>query len=184
MILIGLSGKKLSGKDTFYLIASQLIKANTVRIGFADALKEEIAKEFNTTVEYINQNKDKFRLIMQHWGCLKRELIHQDYWIWKVRDRILKLDSESDVSVVFITDVRFKNEASWLKNTNGFLLRINRGYNLPVSDSHISETELDSYTEYDHLINNFGTLNDFKKLTLSALKHIQKSLTPKHNIIL
>jgi len=56
--------------------------------------------------------------------------------------------------------LRFRNEAEQVKLHNGKIIRINRpGL---VSDSHISETEMDDY-EFDYVINNDGTLEQLKE---------------------
>ena len=58
-----------------------------------------------------------------------------------------------------ITDVRFPNEAISIKERNGTLIRINRPS--LEKDTHISETALDDYTDWDYVIENNSTLKNF-----------------------
>lgn len=55
-----------------------------------------------------------------------------------------------------ITDVRFENEAKAIKDRNGILIRVNRYNVLDHSNlnNHPSETDLDSYKDFDYIIEN------------------------------
>lgn len=67
-----------------------------------------------------------------------------------------------------ITDLRFPNEYYSIKKRNGILIRINRPdvcYN-----NHPSETSLDNF-QFDYVINNDGTLEDFKIKIENCLQH-------------
>lgn len=68
-----------------------------------------------------------------------------------------------------ITDMRFPNELQAVKDRGGITIRVNRvtGNVLIDNDTHAvtdwqhpSETELDDYEDWDHVINNDGTIND------------------------
>lgn len=67
-----------------------------------------------------------------------------------------------------ITDMRFPNEYDAIKSKNGIVIRINRP-GVPVND-HPSETALDNF-KFDYIINNDGTLEDFKIKVEDCLKH-------------
>lgn len=165
MNLIGISGKKHSGKDEAYkaiVAAYPLLKV--ARIGFADALKAEIAVAFGTSVEYIEANKSKFRHILQAWGHGRREITNKAYWI----DKVARLLHESTADIVIIPDVRYLNEAELIHMLKGYLVRIERSC-LPVDDPHSSETSLDGYQRFDFVIQNNGTLTDLYKTVKAML---------------
>lgn len=67
-----------------------------------------------------------------------------------------------------ITDMRFPNEYDAIKSKNGIAIRINRP-GVSVND-HPSETALDNF-KFDYVINNDGTLEDFKIKVEECLKH-------------
>jgi len=67
-----------------------------------------------------------------------------------------------------ITDMRFPNEYDAIKSRNGIVIRINRP-GVPVNN-HPSETALDNF-KFDYVINNDGTLEDFKIKVEDCLKH-------------
>ena len=67
-----------------------------------------------------------------------------------------------------ITDMRFPNEYDAIKNKNGIVIRINRP-RVSVND-HSSEKALDNF-KFDYVINNDGTLDDFKTKVEECLKY-------------
>lgn len=164
MIIIGISGKKGSGKDTFatFLEDKLVTKYNlkVVHKAFADNLKKccaILSGQFDW-VFYDQDNKDKKagllnitnRELMQKFGDLTRQL-DPDIWI----KLALNLDFKSEPDILIITDVRYKNEAKAIKDRGGILIRIKS--NRSVEDCHISETDLDNYTDFDlEIINNIS----------------------------
>jgi len=185
MILLGIIGKKESGKDTVYSIIKEAIHPKTcIRIGFADSLKEEIAVAINAVnafygrpqsdkidKNYIDEHKNSFRLILQGWGTdFRRNLVSKDYWINRVLQKLASLSN--DYYIVVVSDVRFKNEATMIESAGGYLIKINR-HNVPVYlDAHPSEREMDSIENIDQIIENNDTIDSLKiktKLTLSIL---------------
>lgn len=141
-LLIGLVGKKQSGKDTccgFWRELGLRDKLTVARLAFADALKVEVAAAFGSTVAAIEQSKEKYRPLLQAWGVARRDLVGGDYWINKVDDQI----RSSQVLVAVITDVRFQNEADYVTSHGGILVKLKR-VGLVQDDRHVSEVELDS----------------------------------------
>lgn len=140
MKLLGLTGNKQAGKDTVcQILQRQLAPRKVVRLGFADALKQEIALAIGRDVRYIEEHKDNFRLIMQGWGTdFRRQLCGEDYWLRKMFHKIAALDDDTYLCVV--TDVRFLNEAQLIQQAGGIVWRISRRQ-LQI-DKHPSETEL------------------------------------------
>ena len=141
MLIYGLTGKMRSGKDTLFTIVKG-ITPDVVRLAFADSLKEEVAKACGVTVEFINDNKDTFRPILQWWGTeFRRKLYGESYWLDRLRD---KLDALPENSIVFITDARFCNEADLVRAYGGKVIRTTRlNWTSEIGASHDSETQLE-----------------------------------------
>lgn len=86
-----------------------------------------------------------------------------------------------------ITDVRFPNEVDAIKERGGIVIRVNRPKIKVVTDDlvtdiihnsknfgiveHESETALDQYKEFDHIITNDGTINDLVNKLQKIIKH-------------
>lgn len=138
MRIYGITGKAGSGKDTFFRSVQKRLP-QAIRVAFADELKREISNVTGLTVEYIEQHKNDLRGLLQHWGTnLRRNHCGQDYWIKKLAARAVPADS-----IVFVTDVRFQNEADWITSRNGQIIRIVRT-GQQSTDSHVSEMGVES----------------------------------------
>lgn len=92
-----------------------------------------------------------YREILQRLGTEVGRAIHPNLWINALFNSLNK-DSK-----YIITDVRFTNEAEACLENNATLIRIER-----ASDqmNHSSETSLDNYEHFDHVIDNNGTLEE------------------------
>lgn len=177
--IVGLTGFAGSGKDAFakYLIAT----GDFVRIGFADAVKEmalvldpllyvgdmsthpfgysylsnivmangwDKAKQIKTVREYL-------QILGTEAG---RNILGENVWVNAAGEKA-QLILDQGYNVV-ITDVRFKNEELYIKNSGGILVGIKRP-NVGAVNDHISDVGIDSLSP-DIVINNDGTLEDLK----------------------
>lgn len=151
MQLIGLTGKARSGKDTAaQIIANLAAPAVVQRLGFADAVKRELAVAMGCNVQFIEENKARLRPLLQGWGTeFRRNFFGQDYWINKWQDGVT-----GEANLIIVPDVRFANEANHILNMGGVVWRIKR---CPARlDMHTSEIELDDYCFPE--IDNNGTI--------------------------
>ena len=156
MILIGISGKKQSGKDEVCKMISELAVQPVQRLAFADALKEEVAKACGVTVAHIELNKTQFRPVLQWWGTDFRRASNDKYWLDEWVKRGVNRPSDT---ILVAPDVRFKNEADLVRWLGGILIRVER--KTTQHDSHLSETALDEY-KFDYTITNDSTLNNLR----------------------
>ncbi len=155
-VLIGLTGRKQSGKDTVFNILKTL-EPEAVRLAFADPLKIELARACGVSPKFVEEHKALFRVGLQWWGTdFRRNLFGETYWTDKA-EHILR--AVSGAPLVVFTDVRFINEAECVKRHGGRIWRVIR--DLPGDDGHASETEMDAYKADNHIINN-GTLNQLR----------------------
>ena len=160
-LIVGFGNKARSGKDaageavlTHFTRSQETLKKHLGRAHkpyavklykFAEALYRE-CRELHGMVE-------KDSPLLQNVG-LQRRKEDESYWICKVSDQI----TTDNPDLALITDVRFKNEANFIKHQNGVLINVRRlnsnGSLFIASDrscDHPSETELDYYP-WDHFI--------------------------------
>lgn len=123
---VAIFGSQASGKTT---TADLLVeRVGGVRLSFAQALREEIARSLATPdypEERILQEmsdsiyKRKWRNVMQIWGTeFRRHLFGKDYWVRKLEEKIIALPEDSNI---FIDDLRYNNEKEMLQR-HGFVL--------------------------------------------------------------
>lgn len=161
--LIGVSGKKRSGKDTFFDKFND-IKNGYINKKFANKIKEICYILTGVPLYYFYDGKH-CDFFIKDWGMTVRELqqkigteifrdnLCDDVWIKSL------FSGYSDDSKWIITDVRFPNEADEILRRGGILVRINRFYS--TDDTHISETALDNYNKWDYVINNDGSIEEY-----------------------
>ena len=178
-MIIGISGKAGSGKDTAAKMLEVLYAnpdisyedfANTRYknfadiqiVHFADILKETVQVLFGigewetntqegkkTTIEWIGKT---VRELLQGVGQGLRDAIDPNLWV-----KILFANTEGWSNYI-IADVRYPNEVKAIKERNGILLRIDRKG--AGAGNHSSETALDDYKEWDVHIENNGSIED------------------------
>lgn len=167
MKIIGLSGRKRSGKDTVYsIIQEEAAHRQPHRVAFADPLKEEVSALLNVPVADLEADKARFRGILQWWGTEWRRGQNPNYWIDLTRARIRAL--RGSTGMVVVTDVRFPNEAELIESMGGTVVRISRLEADTVVDPHSSEVVMDSYP-FRHVIRNTGTLDELRQAVRSFL---------------
>lgn len=166
-MLLGISGKKRSGKDTSYELIKDILseKGYTVkRYHFARVVKEFSKKYFG--IDPNHPNKEEVRFIWQGVGQLLRDEVNRDYWIDKEYNQYLE-DALSHKNLIgIITDVRYQNEAEFFVNRKFPLVRIVRPDFISY-DSHPSEVELDTF-KFNYMINNTNDI-DYLKSQWEAL---------------
>lgn len=170
MKLIGLAGRARSGKDT---VADHLCtRYSMLRYAFARPIKEAIMAMFCLTpahfegaakeavIPWIGASPRKLmQTLGTEWG---RDIICPDLWIrcahreWEY----LQKTSAETFSLVptglIITDVRFEDEAAWIRSQGGTVIHIARPDATSV-ESHKSESGV-AMDESDGYILNDGTL--------------------------
>ena len=100
------------------------------------------------------------RRILQWWGTEYRRAQDPDYWTKAWSRKVEQFDLEN--THILIDDVRFMNELSTIKSHGGLIVKIERpGFD--GANNHASETSLDGYTEWSHVLVNDGTLEEFKE---------------------
>lgn len=117
-------------------------------IALAWAHKEKIVPEINATPRHVLQT------LGTQWG---RDCINQSIWLNCMKYRIEK---EKRWGVV-IDDVRFQNEAETIKELGGEMWKIIRP-SVINKETHISEGGLDDWNGFDRIIENTGTIHEFR----------------------
>jgi hypothetical protein len=153
-MLIGLIGKARSGKST--VAAYWAEKHGAVILSFALPLKILVYWALLRNPPPGADNPDWEELLWTHRTPFTRWLLQfigtdiirhldKDFFVDSLIDEY-RHDLNSRLSVV--TDVRFLNEATAIKNNGGIIVRVVReghGDLIEAGATHISETELDSY---------------------------------------
>lgn len=159
-MLIGLSGKKQSGKSTVTSYLCEVFDFH--EISWAYPLKEIIGKElFGLDDEVLYGDSPKREEIIPEWGRSGRDILQvvgtdlfrnhfdPDFWIKVGLRRITELTDRG--RHVVVSDCRFPNEVDAIKDLGGIACRIVR-IDQESNDTHLSETALDDYRGWDHAL--------------------------------
>ena len=178
-MIIGISGKAGSGKDTAAKMLEVLYAnpdisyedfvnkryknfADIQIVHFADTLKETAQVLFRIGEWETNTQEGKkitinwigktVRELLQGIGQGLRDAIDPNLWV-----KILFANTEGWSNYI-IADVRYPNEVYAIKKRNGILIRIDRKD--AGAGNHSSETALDNYKEWDVHIENNSSIED------------------------
>lgn len=121
---IGLTANKGVGKSSFaQMLAEEIPNAEVV--AFADNLRTEVEVMlydhtfFKGGREWLEERKSSvFGPLLQGYGEFARQYWGDDYWINALEDNTFNIDT------VIIPDVRYVNEAEWIKESGGLLVAI------------------------------------------------------------
>jgi hypothetical protein len=172
-MIVGISGKARSGKDTFAGMLSTVLNKEAyppyVMMGFANELKLRCQAAFDLSYEQLwgedKEVPDKrypkpdgsgfwtAREIMQNYGAFYRT-IDNEFWI----KNLYKVIEQKEYTNVVITDARYINEADFIIDRGGYVIRVERENKDDVHNmEHPSEIELDDYNRFDFtVVNNWG----------------------------
>lgn len=158
-MIIGLSGKKQSGKSSSALYLQNALRF--VEVSWAFPLKEIIGKELlGLNNEQMYGSEAAKEAIIPKWGKSARQLlqevgtdcfrniIHPNFWVIVGMGRITEQTLMGNNVVV--SDCRFLNEMDAIKKLGGISLRVER-IGQVSTDTHRSEVDLDYYN-FDYTI--------------------------------
>lgn len=181
--LVGVCGRKRSGKDTF---ASILVESyGFKRLGFADRVKQLLAAvnpivggsessliRLSSFTDDWEDAKEipEVRRMLQQLGTEARSLLGDSIWvdpvIWEVQSRLANHEQ------IVISDVRFPNEAERIRDLGGFIVRMHRD---PIGSDlvsrHVSETAMDDFVA-DKDINNVGGLDSLRLAAAEVMDEV------------
>lgn len=190
MDIIGLMGHQGVGKN---YIADYLLKTlpnkNTVIIAFADHFKIDCICKHNCDYNKVFGDKDyDTRKMLQKVGTEEGRYIYgENIWI-NITETWIRLLNERGVQRFIICDVRFKNEAEWIKKMNGVLVKIDapKRYRIRLEKetnnneelidkimNHPSEKNIDDLAMYNFILKN-DTDDDFELEMNNLMKKLTK----------
>ena len=106
------------------------------------------------------------RILLQVYGTqIFRDRVDKDYWTKKMVESLDRQEAE----VLLITDTRFPNEVllptEWAeaRDYRSCCVRVHREVSRDAQGEHESETALDDFAVWDHVVRNDGPLADLKR---------------------
>ena len=159
--IIGIGHKARHGKDVTANAILEKLERSAKKYSFADDLK---------AFARVLGMRSKDGPLLQALGTNVLRRLNSDIWIECLYTRL----QEEQPTTAIISDVRFPNEAQFIKDLGGIMIRVDR-YNpddtLFISPDrpadHPSETALDGYKDWDFIL----TAKDGRVDLLTAAAH-------------
>ncbi len=161
------SGKQYSGKDTAAKILLEELPEYK-RCAMGDIIKLEYGRQHNLTYEEIEKNKSQYRaglIELGNWGRAQSP----DYWL----EKIIQTDGK-----IMVTDVRVQHEYDVFKNAGAITIRVEASRDVRakrgdlVGEDDITEVGLDHIKDWDYVIDNNSSYEDFKAKVLELKKYL------------
>ena len=151
--ILGISGVARVGKDTLFTCIKEINKEiNFTRMAFADELKRE-SDEFlmkNVGISAFTEDEDEKKIIrpfLVTYGTHVRRKLDKACWIKRIEKTMYSKRQSNQCFV--ITDVRFANEAEWIKLKGGKVIHLSRNGVLPANDDErINDPVLKSMADF------------------------------------
>jgi len=170
--LIGVAGFKRSGKDTVGLFLKEFLEESYCFIAFADTVKAIASRITGIPVSdfYSDEYKDTFnavagitpRLAMTKVYDGLKPVFGDDLFIKPVK----RAWEATNKKVMVITDVRYENEAEWIRSVGGVILHVQRPGAGP--SEHSSERGI-AVNPADYVLRNDGSLDDLREVCASVV---------------
>jgi len=160
-MIIGISGKAGSGKDTVYNMMEEMYASKKImmNVKFAKALKDKAggllevdpemfeSQEFKASKIPTSEEEMTYRDFLLLFGTEVMRRVDPNYWV-NIAMKDAELFEQYAYTPVF-TDVRFPNELQAIKDVGGIILRVDMVGNEGVD--HISDSALDD-AQFDYRI--------------------------------
>jgi energy-coupling factor transporter ATP-binding protein EcfA2 len=179
--LIGLSGRRGSGKDTVARILQQLQPERNWQIrSFGDSIKSVCAALTGEDVAPYYTQRGKAELVPT-FHRTRGEMLQQVGSALRAWEPLVWVDAffaglPGD-AFVLVPDVRFANEADPIRARSGLMLRVEgdplhqRGDGTR-DDNHPSETAMDDYPHFDFVLHNTGSREDLTRQVRELLERL------------
>ena len=120
--LIGIHGRAGSGKD---FIASTCL-SNYFKFALANHFKIDMIRKGTYTYEEVFETKPPHvRHGMQDEGTKDgRDKYGVDVWLIAAETWMYSINQANNIDKFVIADIRFDNEAQWIKDRNGIMIRV------------------------------------------------------------
>jgi len=168
--LIGLAGPKRAGKDTVATMI-QDVWSDWQRVAFAQPIKDMLRVGLDLTdrqlegdlkevmdFRYGKSPREMMETLGTEWG---RDCVTRDLWFRIARNKTAQYEGPT-----IITDVRFGNEAEWVRSEGVLIHLLGRG---EADQSHESRLGVE-IMQGDLLLHNYGTVEELR-VKLHKLLH-------------
>jgi hypothetical protein len=170
--IIGLHGKAGSGKD---FIANACL-GDYFKFALANHFKIDVVRKYLFTYEEVFDTKPAHvRHRLQQIGTEEnRDVYGADTWVDAAETWLHSIYKANSIDKFVIADIRFDNEAEWIKRKGGIVIRVDSNRNRSGMDEkalqHSSEAGVSEHLIDHVVINDIGTDVETLKWQINQIK--------------
>lgn len=174
--IIGIAGPARAGKDTFAGLLLGNGHSNGIMVSLSTPMKimlmeglglsrEQVYGDLKEAVDsrYGKSPREMMQTLGTEWG---RNLVGKDMWLNALNDKYRN-------QAIVIADIRFNNEACWVRDNGGIMIHISRNQPRILSSKHPSEAGV-HIKQTDFLWSNNGSIEDLQKMAIKTIVYLQK----------
>jgi hypothetical protein len=152
MRIIALTGPKTVGKTTVANAIADNVDKVVYIMSFAEPMRAMLQAIGVDSLYLLHQSfkekpieglgksaRELLQTLGTEWG---RGMVSENIWLWAMSKKIDEAKSDG-VDIVVIDDCRFNNEADWVSNLGGSVIRLERDGHAYGEDGHASEQPID-----------------------------------------
>jgi hypothetical protein len=189
-ITIGFCGLAGAGKDSLASAVERYATAcggKVARVALADPMRDMLLALGVPRIYMTNRDLKEtpvpgfgrsYRQLAQtlgtEWG---RNCHGEDFWVNAAAARVAAADADT----VLITDVRFRNEADWLRHAGGYLVRVTRP-DIKAVNAHASEAYAAQLPAMANILNE-GSLEDLDAAAVALFTRVVFSRVRARNSV-
>jgi hypothetical protein len=173
--VIAFCGVSRCGKDT--AAAAVVKQLGWKRLAFADPLKLEACKILGIGHEYLELHKQELRGLLVGLGAGHR-MLDPDHWIKEAKKMMTSYVADHVPGVV-ISDVRYNNEAEWVRSIGGKVFIIERNGVVAANDEERASlipikrhAAMHPTNARYAIIKNNGSIEKLQTLAVTLARHV------------
>ena len=172
MFILGLGCTAQVGKDTAANYLEDKFSGGAKRVAFADKVKQVAMLLFGLSHDQCFGSVSVKEKIDPRYGLTPREIlqgigekmreIYPTIWVDTLFNTTIPELQKDGYDFFVISDVRYPNEADAIHKQGGAVVKVERdGSGVSVGASHSSETSMRNYREFDFVVKNNSTLEEY-----------------------
>ena len=184
MRVVGFGCTAQVGKDTATEYLEKKYPGRVKRVAFADKLKQVCILLFGLSDEQCYGSKEIKETVDPRYGMSPREImqkvgegmrkIYPEIWVDTVFYTTIPDHEKDGYDFFVVSDVRYPNEGDKIHAENGTLVKVLRdGGGVEVGADHSSETAMQDYTNFDFIIDNNGTFQEYYERLDKLMEEIE-----------
>lgn len=192
MHIIGLGCTAQVGKDTAAEYLEKKYPGRVKRVGFADKLKEVSMLLFGLSHEQCYGSKEVKEKVDPRYGLTPREILQgvgekmrevfPGIWVDTVFYTTIPEYQKEGFDCFVISDVRYPNEGDKVHDEGGALIKVLRDAGgVSVGAEHSSETAMKNYENFDFVITNNGSFEDYYEKLDRLIEEIEYDGTKRQD---